>query len=70
MFFSGSSKQALLNKDNSAKWIQQLEGTETSFSLIVPLLCEGLEDQGNCRVFWKVFGEPEGKGSWAAVLTP
>jgi len=64
MFFSGSSKQALLNKGNLAKSIQQLGGTETSFSLTVPFMCEELEDQGNmCRVFCKELGEPEGKGS-------
>ena len=64
MFFSGSSKQALLNKGNLAKSVQQLGGTETSFSLTVPCMCEELEDQGNmCRVFCKELGEPEGKGS-------
>lgn len=63
MFFSpDSSQQALLNKGNLAKSIQQLGGTETSFSLIVPFPCEGLEDQGNtCRAFCKELGEPEGK---------
>lgn len=42
-FFFGSSKQAPLNKSNLAKPSERLGGTETSFSLIVPFLCEGLE---------------------------
>lgn len=48
-FFSSSSKQGPLNKGNLAKSIRQLGGRETSFSLIVPLLCDGLEDQGNVQ---------------------
>lgn len=60
MSFPSSSKQALSNKSNLAKSIQQLGGSEPSFSLIVPFLWERLGDQGKKSVLqraWRAGGK-------------